>query len=159
MNINPASGLTGGKGDQFPLLKGHVHGTTQAEVDLEKPVLLDPCIQADCDLLEFQPDGRPVVAAGSRGNSEAYYRVEQSKLLLNLDFPTFNEDREALYNKIKQLVERGDRYEAENPAFLPDVEGDLKELMAAGMPYSKAVECYVRCFRDREWVEQLLFEE
>ncbi len=158
LNVNPESGLTGGKGSQFPLLAGPDHATTKAEISLEKPVLLDPCNKDDCELLEFQPDGRPVVAADSRENPESCDRVEKSKLLLNLDFPTFNEDREALYNQIKQLVERGDRYGIDNPAF-QDIETDLKGLMAADKPYSRAAECYIRCFRDREWVEQLLFNE
>jgi len=108
LNINPETGQTGGKGDQFPLLGGQAHATTKAEIVIENPVLIDPCNSDDCDLLEFQPDGRPVVSHIHRGNPDARYRVEQSKLLLNLDFPTFNEDREALYNKIKKLVERGD---------------------------------------------------
>jgi hypothetical protein len=139
LNINPETGQTGGKGDQFPLLGGQVHATTKADIAIENPVLLDPCNSNDCDLLEFQPDGRPVVSPSQRDNLDTCYRVEQSKLLLNLDFPTFNEDREALYNKINKLVERGDRYGTGNPA-LQDVEQDLKELMEDGKPYSKAAE-------------------
>ena len=158
LNINPGSGLTGGKGDRFPLLGGQAHATTKTDLALENPVLLDPCNSYDCDLLEFQPDGRPVVSPMHKGNSDTRYRVEQSKLLLNLDFPTFNEDREALHNKIKNLVERGDRYGTGNPA-LQDVEEDLQALMEADKPYSKAAECYIRCFRDCEWVERLLFGE
>jgi hypothetical protein len=155
LNVNPESGLTGGKGDRFPLLGEQVHATTKAGLPSENPVLLDPCNADDCDLMEFQPDGRPVISSIHRDNSVAYHRVEQSKLLLNLDFPTFNEDREILYNKIKNLVERGDSYGSENPA-LQDVRQDLRELMSADEPYSKAAECYIRCFRDREWIEQLI---
>jgi hypothetical protein len=47
-------------------------------------------------------------------------------------------------------------YGADNSA-LQDVKQDLRELMSADEPYSKAAECYVRCFRDREWIEQLIF--
>ncbi len=66
LNINPESGLTGGKGDRFPLLGGQAHATTKAEIASENPVLLDPCNSDDCDLLEFQPDGRPVVSSNHR---------------------------------------------------------------------------------------------
>lgn len=156
LNINPESGLTGGKGDQFPLLGGQAHATTKDRIAQENPVLIDPCNSDDCDLLEFQSDGRPVVSSSHRSNPDACYRLEQSKLLLNLDFPTFNEDREALYNKIKKLVERGDSYGPHNPA-LQDLKQDLQELMEEDKPYSKAAECYIRCFRDREWIEQMLF--
>jgi hypothetical protein len=155
INKNPESGLTGGKGNQFPLMGGQAHSTTKAGIALENPVLLDPCSITDCDLLEFQPDGRPVVSSKHRNNQDASYRVEQSKLLLNLDFPTFNEDRESLYNDIKRLVERGERYGAENPA-IEDVKQDLHKLMDADSPYSKAAECYIRCFRDHEWVEEII---
>ena len=156
LNINPETGLTGGKGDQFPLLDGQAHATTKAEIAQENPVLLDPCNPLDCDLLEFHPDGRPVVSHKRRNESSACYRVEQSKLILNLDFPTFNEDREALYNKIKELVKRGDSYGQGNPA-LEDVKQDLQDLLDKDSAYSKAAECYIRCFRDRAWIEELLF--
>lgn len=157
LNFNPITGLTGGKGDKFPLLFGQTHATTKADIAQENPVLLDPCKSNDCDLLEFQPDGRPVVSPMHSGNTISCYRVEQSKLLLNLDFPTFNEDREVLYNKIKKLVERGDNYYETGSPALNDVKEDLHELMAVDKPYSKAAECYIRCFRDREWIEQLFF--
>jgi len=156
LNINPETGLTGGKGDQFPLMDGHAHATTKEGLTFENPVLLDPCNQDDCDLLEFQFDGRPVVSSTHRDNPDTCYRVAKSKLLLNLDFPTFNEDREALYNKIKKLVERGDSYGLGKPA-MKYVKQDLQELMKEDSPYSKAAECYIRCFRDRVWIEGLLF--
>ena len=154
-NRNPQTGQTGGKGDLFPLLDGQAHATTKDGIAGENPVLLDPCNSDDCDLLEFMPDGRPAIARGHSSDPKACYRVEQSKLLLNLDFPTLNEDRELLYNRIKNLVDRGDSYGTDNTA-LGDVKRDLRELMEEGSPYSKAAECYARCFRDREWLEQLL---
>ena len=154
-NKNPATGITGGKGDKFPLLNGQSHGTTKAETGPESPVILDPCIEEDCTLLEFQADGRPVVSPGSKANKVDCHRVEQSKLLLNLDFPTFNEDREALYNSIRKLVKRGDSYG--DGYAREDIKKDLQGLMAEGSSYSKAAECYVRCFRDREWVERLFY--
>jgi len=151
---NPETGVTGGKWDEFPLPNGQNHSTTKAGIDLENPVILDPCNEDDCDLIEFQFDGRPVVSSRHKDNPDACYRVELNKLLLNLDYPTFNEDREILYNRIEKLVKRGDRYGADNPA-RQDVEQDLQELMTPDKPYSKAAECYVRCFRDRDWVDRL----
>ena len=82
--------------------------------------------------------------------------VEQSNLLLNLDYPTFNEDREALYNKIRKLVERGDNYIRDSVNAIADVQNDLSALMAEDAEYSKAAECYIRGFRDRSWVEDLI---
>lgn len=157
LNVNPETGFTGGKGDRFPLLNGQAHANSKADLVDENPVILDPCNEEDCNLLEFQKDGRPTLIESQKDNEIAKSRVEQSKLLLNLDFPTFNEEREILYNKINNLVERGDRYGIENPA-IQDVKDDLKALMQPDSEYSKSAESYVRCFRNRVWVEDLLFE-
>ncbi len=102
-NHNPVLGTTGGKGNKFPLMLGCPRATDIAGLDDERPVILDPCIEADTELLEFQPDGRPVLSMRHVEDSDARYRVELSKLLLNLDYPTFNEGRESLYNRIKKI--------------------------------------------------------
>ncbi len=156
LNINLVLGATGGKGNKFPLLAGSPRATDLAGLPIEQPVILDPCSEADTELLEFQPDGRPVLSMRHSGDLVARERVEQSKLLLNLDYGTFNEDREALYNKIRRLVERGDRYIEDGIPAIDDVLNDLRDLMSPDAEYSKAAECYIRCFRDRAWVEDLI---
>ncbi len=153
---NPVMDLTGGKGNKFPLMPGSLRATNVAELANESPVILDPCNEADAELLVFQADGRPVVSQRHSDDAAAVFRVERSKLLLNLDFPTFNEDREDLYNRIKCLVERGDRYVGNSVDALEDVQDDLRELMQRDAQYSKAAECYIRCFRDRGWVEEIV---
>jgi hypothetical protein len=155
-NVNQLLNGTGGKHQHFPLLNNQAHAATKATIVNELPVILDPCVETDCNLIQFQPDGRPVVAQAHAANPVAKMRVEQSNLLLNLDYPTFNEDREQLYNKIKKLVLRGDGYRINNNPALADVQNDLRELMRPGAEYSKAAECFVRCFRDREWIEGIL---
>ncbi len=159
LNANGVLEDTGGKGNRFPLQAGSFHGNTLAEVDNELPVLLDPCSEADTKLLAFQPDGRPVVSPQFYDDEVVIDRVTQSNLLLNLDYITFNESREKLYNKVRDLVEdRGDRYFNEGNSAIEDVKNDLRALMQPEAEYSKAAECYIRCFRDRQWVEDLLFE-
>ena len=157
LNRNLVLGETGGKGNKFPLMLGCQRATCVAELSHERPVILDPCNQKDTKLLEFQPDGRPVVSMKHVLDPDACFRVEQSKLLLNLDYPTFNEDRERLYNKIRKLVDRGDRYVRRgNVDALEDAKDDLRDLMHEDAEYSKAADCYIRCFRDRDWVEDLI---
>lgn len=156
LNRNPILGATGGKGNKFPLMVGSPRATDVVGLGNEQPVILDPCNEADTELLEFQPDGRPVVSMRHETEADARYRVEQSKLLLNLDYPTFNEDRESLHNKIRELVDRGDRYIRDGINAIEDVQTDLSALMRPGAEYSKAAECYIRCFRDRTWVEELV---
>lgn len=156
LNRNPILGATGGKGDQFPLVSGSQHAMTLTAIAGEQPVILDPCKKADTELLEFEPDGRPVLSIQHLHDPVAQERVERSKLLLNLDYPTFNEDRERLYNKVKALVRRGDRYVTEHNNAIEDVKADLRALMSPGAEYSMAAECYIRGFRDRTWVEDLI---
>lgn len=149
------AGKTGGKGDQFPLLENSNHATNIGELANERPVILDPCNHADTLLLAFSPDGRPVLSPLFAGDATASLRVEASNLLLNLDYPTFNVDRERIYNRVVELIERGDRYKLEGSSALNDVRHDLCRLMSADAEYSKAAECYIRCFRDRDWIESL----
>ncbi|MDO9616223.1 MAG: hypothetical protein Q7J43_00910 [Pseudomonas sp.] len=155
-NINSLhAGKAGGKGDQFPLLANSNHATDIGGLVNEKPVILDPCNQGDTLLLAFSPDGRPVVSPLFAGDAIASLRVEKSNLLLNLDYPTFNVDRERIYNRVVELIDRGDRYNLEGSNALHDVIHDLCLLMSADAEYSKAAECYIRCFRDRDWVENI----
>ncbi|MEZ0148595.1 MAG: hypothetical protein AB9Q19_04660 [Candidatus Reddybacter sp.] len=156
LNRNPVLGETGGKGNKFPLVSGSPRATDMAGLGDELPVILDPCVEADTELLEFQPDGRPVLSMKHAEDAGARSRVEQSKLLLNLDYPTFNEGREVLYNNVKKLIDRGDRYVKQGIDALEDVQNDLRALMTDDAEYSKAAECYIRCFREREWVESLI---
>lgn len=152
---DPDTGVTGGKGDDFPLLNNTPHATCFTEIDNEDPVLLDPCNEADVALLAFQPDGQPVVADDFKGDPIACYRVDKSNLLLNLDHPTFKEEREALYNRIKELIERGNSYEEKSGARNHVIQ-DLRTLISAESSYSKAAESYIRCFRNEQWIEELL---
>lgn len=157
LNANDVLGETGGKGSKFPLLPGSTRALDKAAVAAERPLFLDPSVEADTDLLEFLPDGRPVISPHFASNADLAQRVDKSKLFLNLDFSTFNEDREKLYNRVKQLVERGDGYFRHGNVALEDVKNDLSALMRPDAEYSKAAECYIRCFRDRKWIEELLF--
>lgn len=154
-NRNSVLREIGGKGNKFPLMAGSPRAMGIPGLAVERPVILDPCNQSDTELLEFQPDGRPVVSRKWDSDEDAAYRVEQSKLLLNLDFPTFNEGRERIYNSVKKLVDRGDRYVQEGNDALEDVRNDLRDFMRDDAEYSKAAECYIRCFRDRDWIEEL----
>jgi hypothetical protein len=155
LSRNPLLGATGGKGDKFPLVDELKYANTRFRRDNETPILLDPCNENDVNLLIFNPDGRPALSPLYRADLVAKERVEMSSLLLNLDYSTFNEERESLYNKIREAVLAGDA-EPENTGLISYLSGQLNELMDKDSEYSKAAECYVRCFRDRPWVESLI---
>ena len=154
-NYNDLYGKSGGKGDHFPLLNGSKYALDLTSLAREVPVLLDPCVESDTKLLDFLPDGRPVLSPIYNSDLDARKRVEESKLLLNLDFPTFNEDREELYNRVKELIQDGDDNQG-NIAVMNITERDLRRLMNKNSEYSKAAECYIRGFRDRNWVENII---
>jgi hypothetical protein len=154
-NHNELYGKSGGKGNHFPLMNNLPHAIDLAGLAQEEPVLLDPCIEADTNLLEFLPDGRPVISQRFSNDPDATKRVENSKLLLNLDFPTFNEDREELYNTIKEVIKDGDDNQG-NDGVMTIVKRQLLRLMDRDSEYSKAAESYVRGFRDRNWVEDII---
>ncbi len=156
LNSNAVLDATGGKGNKFPLMPGCPRATNVAALAAEQPVILDPCSSSDTELLDFLPDGRPVLSMRHAGDPVAKERVDRSKLLLNLDYGSFNEDREKLYNKIRKLIQRGDGYIENGVPAIEDVKSDLRELMMPDAEYSKAAECYIRGFRDRGWVEDLI---
>ena len=130
LNENVVLGETGGKGDKFPLLPGSIRASNLAQVDDEFPVLLDPCCERDSSLLQLNPDGRPIVSQVFEHDEIAADRVRQSNLILNLDYASFNEDREALYNHIKNLIEeRGDQLFSSGNHALEHTQEDLRRLM------------------------------
>lgn len=152
---NPQHGISGGKGDKFPLLPPQIRARSEAEVAAENPVILDPCKREDCDLLAFQADGRPIVNPAYEEDSIAKRRVNESKLLLNLDHPHFNAKRELLYHGIAGDVKTYEEL-LEGSASRRDIRRKMTDRVAAHAPFSMAARQYLRMFRHLDWVEALL---
>lgn len=148
-------GEGGGKGSHFPLCNSGMHAINRSEVGSEEPMLLDPCRAGDSELIAFLPDGRAVASPMAASGSIERERVDQSTHLLNLNFPTFNEDREALYNSIRKWVNVADAVEDIQIAF-EAIKELLEELTARESAYSSAARCFLRFFRDREWVNEIV---
>lgn len=154
---NKLHGCAGGKGDVFPLLGPGLRAKGRNKLRCEKPVILDPCDKSDCDLIAFQADGRPVLNPAHAADSIAQRRVEESKILLNLDHPDFNSKREQLCNEIAHDAQT---YEAlaEGAEARSIIRTRLKERIAARAPFSSAARYYLRLHRHLDWVEALLAE-
>jgi hypothetical protein len=152
---NEEHGCAGGKGDSFPLLPPGIHGTDESSIKLEWPVILDPCKKEDCDLLAFQADGRPVLNPANAGDPIARRRVEESKVLLNLDHPDLNSKREQLYHDI---VDDVSAYEAlpEDSQPRMNIRNRMERRLAANAPFSTAARYYLQVHRHLSWVEELL---
>lgn len=152
---NKLHGCAGGKGDEFPLLGRGLRATGRSKLRCEKPVILDPCDKADCDLVAFQADGRPVLNPAHAADPIALSRVEESKILLNLDHPDFNSKREQLCNEIADDVQAYEEL-PEGAAARTTIEARLEGRLAADAPFSSAARYYLRLHRHHDWVEELL---
>jgi hypothetical protein len=152
---NPLYGCSGGKGDAFPLLAPGRRATWRAKGRHEKPVILDPCDKSDCELVAFQADGRPVISPVYASDTVASARLDESKILLNLDHPAFNAKREELCNDIAEDV---NTYEALPAAstLRNAIKARLERRLSSLAPFSSAARHYLRFHRHLQWVEDLL---
>jgi hypothetical protein len=152
---NALHGRSGGKGKEFPLLAPGLRAKGKKKLRVEKPVILDPCNAADCALLAFQADGRPVLHPNFAGDPTARRRVEESKILLNLDHPDFNSKREQLCNEIALAV----RTHEALPAVAAEkaaIRNALGDKIASDANFSTAARFYLQLHRHLDWVETLL---
>lgn len=152
---NAAHGCAGGKGDNFPLLPPGLPAKGKNLLRIEKPVILDPCKSTDCELLAFQADGRPIVNPAFAGDAIARQRVDESKILLNLDHSDFNTKREQLCNAIGDDVRTHEALPADSPERVT-IQTRLASRLASTAPFSTATRFYLQLHRHLEWVETIL---
>lgn len=152
---NEAQGCAGGKGDSFPLLDEGKRARCKGQLKYERPVILDPCKKEDCELVAFQSDGRPILNPTYSGDPIAAKRVDESKVLLNLDHPDFNSKREQLFHDIAQDVQTYEELN-EGAASRTAIRTQIKKRLAPNAPFSMAARYYLRLHRDLSWVEELL---
>lgn len=152
---NAEHGCAGGKGDAFPLLAPARRATWSNKNRRELPVILDPCNKDDCDLIAFEADGRPVINPLHAKDPVARMRVDESKILLNLDHSDFNAKREQLCAGIADSVKI---YEA-LPMGSPErdiVLNGLARKLNSQAPFSSAARHYLQFHRHLKWVDELL---
>ncbi len=152
---NATQGRVGGKGDSFPLIGRGLRATGRNKVRFEKPLILDPCKKEDCDLLAFGAGGRPILNPKYAADPMAVRRVDESKLLLNLDHHDFNSKREQLYHDIADDV----RIYEELPAGSPGrtiISDRMKTKLGPKAAFSTAARYYLQLHRHLDWVEDLL---
>jgi hypothetical protein len=152
---NALHGWPGGKGECFPLLHPAVRATRKEDLPNERPVILDPCNAQDCELLAFQLDGRPVLHPNHACNADASYRVEQSKILLNLDHPAFNSKREQLCRDIAKDVSTYEELPEHSPNRIT-IRASIEGRLAPKAPFSTAARFYLSLHRNLDWVEEIL---
>jgi len=152
---NAQHGRIGGKGDSFPLLPPAQRATQKGQLLTERAVILDPCNQADCDLLSFQADGRPILNPLFATDAIARQRVDDSTLILNLDHPDFNAARERLCNDIADDVRACEALGETADARAPILDR-IRRRLTSKAPFSTAARYYLQLHRHLGWVEDLL---
>jgi len=152
---NALHGCSGGKGDAFPLLAPARRATWSSRKRHERPVILDPCNKSDCELIAFQADGRPVISPLRASDPVASKRVDESKILLNLDHPDFNAKREQLCIEIADDVKTYEELPVGSIA-RGIVTTRLAMRLDSRAPFSSAARYYLQFHRHLAWVEDLL---
>lgn len=106
-------------------------------------------------LLAFQADGRPVLNPAYADDPIASRRVEESKVLLNLDHPDFNSKREQLYRHIGEDVKAHEALPEDSSSRVA-IRVRMEKRLAANAPFSTAARYYLQVHRNLSWVEELL---
>ena len=158
---NPLTGITQGKSNYFPLLGNSTFARNEAEIDLEQPILLDPCNPADPRLLDFLVDGTP--CSRYADNETFTRRVTESIRIYHLDQPDLVEQRRRLALRIDGLIKAADRQYArvlqgDQDAELAFVEfvRDIVQLLDDSAELSVFARRVVLNHRTKDWVQGIL---
>lgn len=158
-----ATGLSGGKGDNFPLRPGTSAASSAVAEDDEQPLLIDPCTPKDPGLIDFDETGMPLPAFSAEEHSGRQQRAVVSIRLYNLDHTDLVEKRKKLANKIARLVKVADRLFPKTEAGDAAVDSSFAEhvnQLADRIHERAELSAFARRvlsgYRDRRWVEQLL---
>ncbi|MBP4047757.1 hypothetical protein [Chromobacterium violaceum] len=136
-----------GKANEFPI-RDEVHRCMgpAGQLDAESPRLLDPCVQADCELLAHGIDGevKPNAQHGSWEYDRARYTIEQ------LGFNEWNtpEAKKNSWRILDDLI----RLAGNQPTVLTH----LREHLSVDHEYSSFFRSAIGTHRDKAWVENLL---
>lgn len=158
--------VTRGKGNLFPLLNEDARARTPSDdIELEKPLLLDPIRAADPPLLFFDTDGH--VHPNPRLCPEGTTRLVRARAtidILNLNHPGFRDKRKRLNRRVGRELQAAIRYW---PGFVKEAEPDstlfeesceaLKQAIADHAQLAATARSYLRGRRTGEGiVEEVL---
>lgn len=141
------SGETRGKGNEFPIRDEALRATSSdVSIVSEEPLLLDPCVEVDSQLLIHMMDGS-VAPAASPGTWE-YDRANYTSRQLYLDDPGIAERKREYRQNVDLLLK------ASAPREL--LEPYLRERLLPNQEYSAFLRAVVATHRDIDWIDGLL---
>ena len=161
--------MTGGKADRFPLRdEAERCWTPDDSLPEEQPVLLDPTVRTDPDLLWFDEDGSAHPKYLENAAPWPYRRARESIDIYHLNHSDLKEARQAICNTCTKTIIEGDWALKEAIQGSGEAKGQfqraldgLKELIAENAKYSAAARATVMGLRgeNRPWLNSLLEEE
>ncbi len=159
---NPATDEVEGKGDFFPLISPSLQAEDESKIDLEYPVLLDPCIAADCGLLDFRMDGTPCPFDAQ--SEVVKQRVTESIRYYHLDHPELVDERRKLGLELNKTIRQADRLYprylmGEDLDVITSFEKFVEEIatqLADRAEMSAYARRVVKTHRSKPWIEPIL---
>ncbi|WP_312152020.1 HNH endonuclease signature motif containing protein [Pseudomonas sp.] len=136
-----------GKANEFPIRdEAQRCALPKGQLNTESPRFLDPCVQADCELLAHGIDGevKPVAPDGTWEYTRARYTIDR------LGFNEWNtpEIKKKSWRVLDDLI----RLAGNQPAVLTH----LQEHLSIDHEYSSFFRSAIGTHRDKAWVEALL---
>lgn len=170
--IDPDTEVLSGKWDRFPLLNESRRVTDpNGNIHEEQPTLLDPTKSSDPGLLSFYIDGS---ATPTKEDTEApldFERAEYSIIAYYLNHSFTRERRHDIFKRMEERVALVDRLlrirsrldTVVDAALIQEYDETIesqKQLLASHKerraPYSAAADAFLRTFRSRNWVENMI---
>lgn len=156
------TGISGGKGDYFPLFDDEQRATQEGEEDSEQPKLLDPCCSHDPNLLDFIGDTGKATTRDSE-HERRKIRAETSIQLYHLNHADLVEKRKRLaidlidkINAANQIYDRVDTGDRAIDASYNSHICDLKNAMSEEAELSSFAKKVIMGKREIFWVDSII---
>jgi uncharacterized protein (TIGR02646 family) len=156
------TGTAGGKADRFPLLVEDNRLYAHGPLTQEQPMLLDPCVVTDCQLLGCQrEDGKPCPSSNDPTDKR---RAEESIEILHLHYEPTCKRRHTEAVKLFADIEDGKRRfvdasrDIARKAEFQEVAKRLIRMIKPNAPFSGDMRFLMRGERseDHPWIQELL---
>jgi uncharacterized protein (TIGR02646 family) len=138
-----------GKANEFPIRDETQRcALPEGSVDTESPRFLDPCVQADCDLLAHSIDGevKPVAPDGTWEFQRARYTIDR----LGFNEWKTPEEKRRRWQALAILISV-----AGTPCN-PSVINEIAKHLSHDQEYSSFFRSAIGTHREKSWVEELL---
>ena len=153
----------GGKQDHFPVFVPPDWNKSAADLNVERPVLLDPVEDGDCKLLTFNDNGEACSVVEDEA-SEEYIKAKMSIELYHLNHKPTTRERRIVFQKIRSLISNTNKLIEEgvdeNSDAIKSNRKDLFRLIrreCKSTKFNTAARLYlIRVEEDNAWVKDIL---